>query len=370
MALERRVAAGIPQQRTAPEGGSPTAPVVQPTRLDRVPTQRGGLPPVTPPAPEQAPTPALRKGRRITLVVATGLAVALVVTSAVVQQQRAVHLAERHDAAVRVAAAQTALEADAQAPDEAQRAGDAAWVNAIASARDAAKAAAGTGTLALASTPHAGDAPRAALRTAVDTATATAGDGTASLARLSLVAASVSAPVKAAQDAETAWQAAETARIAAEQAAARAAADAARAAATKPAKRSSSAPAAGATVGIPAGGLVCPGAPPGAGAVESSVSAIGAAINAYRQSNGLPTLSVSRSGTLVAHAQTMASAGGIWHSGRDNIVGCTSGSVQSLLNAWARSAPHNAQMLRTDASSMAVGGAGLGGWLYGAVKFS
>ena len=121
---------------------------------------------------------------------------------------------------------------------------------------------------------------------------------------------------------------------------------------------------------IPAGGLVCPGAPVGGAASESSVSAIGAAINAYRQSQGLPALSVVRSGTLVGHAEDMAASGGIWHSGQDNIVGCTSGSVQSLINAWSRSAPHNAQMLRTDVTTMKVGGASAGGWLYGAVKFS
>ena len=65
----------------------------------------------------------------------------------------------------------------------------------------------------------------------------------------------------------------------------------------------------------------------------------------------------------------MAASGGIWHSGSDNIVGCTSGSVQSLVTAWEHSAPHNAQMLRTGVTTMKVGGASAGGYLYGAVKF-
>ena len=97
---------------------------------------------------------------------------------------------------------------------------------------------------------------------------------------------------------------------------------------------------------------------------------MGAAINAYRQANGLPALAVLRSGSLVAHAEDMAASGGIWHTGYENIVGCTSGGLQSLIDAWSRSAPHNAQMLRTDVSRMYVGGATGGGWLYGAVKFS
>jgi hypothetical protein len=101
------------------------------------------------------------------------------------------------------------------------------------------------------------------------------------------------------------------------------------------------------------------------------VSAIGSAINAYRSSLGLPELSVSRSGSLVSHAITMANAGGIWHSGGDNIVACVSnGSASSMVSAWSRSPGHDAQMRRTDVSSMAVGGAGLNGWLFGAVKFS
>ena len=67
----------------------------------------------------------------------------------------------------------------------------------------------------------------------------------------------------------------------------------------------------------------------------------------------------------------MANAGGIWHSGGDNIVACVSnGSATSMVTAWSHSPGHDAQMRRTDVSSMAVGGASLNGYLFGAVKFS
>ena len=82
-------------------------------------------------------------------------------------------------------------------------------------------------------------------------------------------------------------------------------------------------------------------------------------------------LSVSTSGGLTSHAITMANAGGIWHSGSDNIVACVSnGSASTMVSAWSNSPGHDAQMRRTDVSSMAVGGASLNGWLFGAVKFS
>ena len=80
---------------------------------------------------------------------------------------------------------------------------------------------------------------------------------------------------------------------------------------------------------------------------------------------------MSRSGGLVSHAITMANTGGIWHSGSDNIVACVSnGSASTMVSAWSQSPAHDAQMRRTDVSSMAVGGASLNGWLFGAVKFN
>lgn len=397
MALARRVATSLPQQKVSPEtrpdesaAAGTAGRAVRPSRLDRVPTQRGVLaaaPPQTPDV-EAAPQQADRRRTRTALVaVSLTVTVALVAGTAVVAHQRSVRIAERTAADVRVASALAARLADATDTDAAQAGGEDAWTTALASARQDAAAAADAGTAQLTADVHADPALLAALRSAVDLASTTAADGTASLVELGLAASGVAGPAKAAQDAEAAWQVAEQARIAAEQKAAAeaaAAADAAAKAAAKPktpkktttksatssGTSGAASPSGGAVRSIPAGGLVCQGAPVGAGASESSVSAIGAAINAYRQSNGLPALAVVRSGTLVAHAEDMAASGGIWHSGQDNIVGCTSGSVQSLLNAWAHSAAHNAQMLRTDVTTMKVGGASSGGWLYGAVKFS
>jgi uncharacterized protein YkwD len=97
----------------------------------------------------------------------------------------------------------------------------------------------------------------------------------------------------------------------------------------------------------------------------------GEAINAYRAQNGLPAMSISRSGGLVAHAAAMAEKGSIWHSGSDKIVGYVMpSSASALVKAWAASPPHNAWMLRTDKSAMQVGAVELNNKLYGAVNFS
>jgi uncharacterized protein YkwD len=181
----------------------------------------------------------------------------------------------------------------------------------------------------------------------------------------------------AAAAAQAAAEQAAAAQAAAAQAAAAKAATAAKAApkpAAKPATQSSTtqqAPAggsSGSTGTLPAGALQCTSA--GSGASEASASALGAAINAYRSAHGLSTLAVSASGSLTSHALDMANAGGIWHSGHDNIVGCVSnGSYDYLVQAWDGSAPHRAQMQRTDVSTMYVGAATRSGWLYGAVFF-
>ncbi|GEK21468.1 hypothetical protein [Cellulomonas xylanilytica] len=261
----------------------------------------------------------------------------------------------------------------------------AAYLSTRTDAATAAQAAVDRANATLAAVPNAGDAPRAALAGAsgaVGTALAAPGVSARSLRTLTT---GVAGPEQAAIDAQAAWQAAEDARIAAEQAAAAQAAAAAAAAAkrssgsapsrttARPASPSSSgggAPAPSTGGGVPAGGKVCSGSG-GSGAGESSISAIGSAINAYRSSLGLPELSVSRSGGLVSHAIDMANSGGIWHSGGDNIVACVSnGSASSMVSAWSQSAGHDAQMRRTDVSSMSVGGASLNGWLFGAVRFS
>ncbi|OJV81471.1 MAG: hypothetical protein BGO37_05870 [Cellulomonas sp. 73-92] len=403
MALTRRVAAtSVPHQKTSldgtPEGEpavieltgtgvGPAAPL-----LDHVPTQRSVFPqaePETldapaslPPTTVAEPAPDRRRGRAGLIVVAVTVSGALIAASIVVAHDRAVRIAERQAADIRLAADRAAQESDFSARYAAQQAAATAWSNALAAARRTALAAAADGTQQLTAAVHADPTLVAALQAAIGLATSTAADPSASVADISAAAAGVAAPAKAVTVSEAAWQAADQARIAAEQQAAAQAAAVAKAAAaqpvvkkpvaTKPVTSSGTVPApSGGTVQpIPAGGLVCPGAPVGAGVGESSYSAIGAAINAWRAGQGLPALAISRSSTLVAHAEDMAASGGIWHSGYDNIVGCTSGSVASLIDAWANSAPHRAQMLRTDVSRMLIGGASSGGWLYGAVKFS
>lgn len=394
MALTRRVAATfVPHQKSSPDGeplpvemagtGIGTAPL-----LDHVPTQRGAFPEQTAAVeapsslpPTVAPAPAPRRGRAGLIAVSLAVSGALVAGSVVVAHERAVRIAERQAADIRLAGDRAAAESDFSARYAAQQSAAAAWSNALAAARRAALTAAADGTQQLTAAAHADPALLAALQAAVDLATTTAADPSASVADISAAAAGVAAPAQAVAGSEAAWQAADQARIVAEQqAAAQAAAAKAAAAqpvvrkpvATRPATSSGTAPApSGGTVQpIPTGGLVCPGAPVGAGVAESGYGAIGAAINAWRAGQGLPALAISRSSTLVAHAEDMAASGGIWHSGYDNIVGCTSGSVATLIDAWANSAPHRAQMMRTDVSRMLIGGATSGGWLYGAVKFS
>jgi len=120
---------------------------------------------------------------------------------------------------------------------------------------------------------------------------------------------------------------------------------------------------------VPSGGLQCTSR--GSGAHSASAASLGAAINAYRAKLGLKKLKIVTSSSLVNHALQMANTGGIWHSGHDNIVGCVSNASYSyLVQAWNNSAPHRAQMRRTGVSTMYIGDAERGSWLYGAVFFS
>ncbi|AEE44882.1 CAP domain-containing protein [Cellulomonas fimi] len=324
--------------------------------------------------------------RRSWVVVAGGVALLMAgATTGIAAQRAAVEREEaRAEARERVTAVLPAATQDG-AVQEALDARESAAV--YAAARSAATAGAqrtvDQATATLAASAQAGDGPRQQLATAAGAVSTALAGPHVSLTALRTVTAGVAAPQQAVVDAQAAWVAAEQARIAAEQAAA---AEAARQAAARAAtttrsgttttrRAATQAPATGGaaapapTTGVPAGGKVCAGS--GGGAAEASASAIGEAINAYRANNGLSTLSVSRSGGLTSHALDMASAGGIWHSGSDNIVGCVSnGSASSLVSAWSRSSGHNAQMLRTDVSSMSVGAATSAGWLFGAVRFS
>lgn len=255
-------------------------------------------------------------------------------------------------------------------------AGDAQRTALTASARSA-EAEARTVVVA---SPHAGDLLAALTAAADRTRDAAAAPGLSPFvlrARLADLAAARGAVVQA----EAAWQAAEAARLAAEQEAAQAAAQqaaqqapSARRSGSRVSSGSSSAGATGAgSPAAPSAGSVhavsmtCVTPAPGSGS-PAGASSVGAAINDYRAAHGLPTLSVSTSGTLSGHALDMAASGGIWHSGADNIVGCAPG-VSSLVRAWSGSPAHNAQMLRTDVSSMSVGAASASGYLFAAVAF-
>ena len=191
---------------------------------------------------------------------------------------------------------------------------------------------------------------------------ATAGSGVSSSATkaapaVAKTAAAKKAAAKKSAAAKAAAKKAAAKKAAAKKAAAKKSASTSRASIKAPAK-------------VPSGGLVCRGSG-GPGAGEQQVSAIGKAINTYRAKHGLKKLSISRSSTLVQHAKTMATTGGIWHSGHENIVACVSNdSATTMVTAWSKSAPHKAQMLRKDVTHMSVGGAANGSWLFGAVLFT
>jgi uncharacterized protein YkwD len=321
-------------------------------RLSHVPTQRGHAH-----AAHRFRAPWVAAGVATLLVVAAGAGVA------------AAHERQTAHAAVvaRTQAAQGAADADADGASALWAQDGTATASALRRAHTlAAQAALGQATQAASSSPHAGDVPLAQLSARTDALAAMLGQGTGSIRDLAEASAALDEVSGQVVQQEAAWAAAEQARTASEQAEAEAAAASG---GTSVRTGTTVAPSTTTTpTTIPAGGKTCTDA--GTGAVNASATAIGDAINAYRGVNGLPSLTVTVSGTLSAHAVTMADAGGIWHSGADNIVGCVSnGSAESLVTAWSRSAPHNAQMLRTDVASMSVGGALRNGWLYGAAAF-
>ncbi|MCL2849080.1 MAG: hypothetical protein FWE61_03405 [Micrococcales bacterium] len=219
---------------------------------------------------------------------------------------------------------------------------------------------------ALSSSPQAGDVPRAQLDAASGTLSALLTDPRTSPHQVAAVTATLAAPLSGVVDSQTQWQDAEDARVAAEQAATPRASTQVRSGVRS--GLAAAPPPAPVAPTVPAGGKQCTTA--GDGATPAPAHEIGEAINAYRARNGLPPLDVATSATLGSHATTMADAGGVWHSGADNVVGCIPGDAAvSLVVAWSRSVPHNAQMLRTDVSSVRVGAAARDGWLYGAASF-
>lgn len=359
-------------QTVAPVDGARTA-----APAGTIPTQRSRA---------GGPRPHGGRSRRTWYVVAGGLALVLAGTTTGVAAQRAAALREEQvaEARLRISAVLPAATTDGGVRDALDaQAATAVYSSARAAVTASAQQVVERANATLAASPQAGDGPRGQLGAAAGAVSTAIAGPNVSITALRTATGGVAAPEKAVVDAQAAWVAAEQARIAAEQAAA---AEAARQAAARASTKTTVKPrstrttttttqssggtaAPAPTGGVPAGGKVCQGS--GGAAAEASAGAVGQAINAYRASAGLGALSISRSGSLTSHALNMAATGGIWHSGGDNIVGCVSnGSASSLVAAWSRSPGHNAQMLRTDVSSMSVGAATSAGWLFGAVRFS
>lgn len=330
------------------------------TTLSRVPTQRSG--------PDAArETQKANRSRIIAAAASVVLVGGFAVVTGFAWHAHSVRAATQ----ARVAQAVGALASDSAASAAmTSRAASGTAAGSRAAQADAATSAVWQAYTALEGSPHAGDVPRAQLSAASDTLSALLAQPRTSPYQVAQATAALAQPLSGVLEAEAQWQAAEDARVAAEQQAA--AAEAAQRVRTGGrgvrSGESVTPPPAPAVPTVPASGKQCTSA--GGGGAAASAAEIGDAINAYRARNGLPALSVAASGTLSSHAVTMSNAGGIWHSGADNIVGCVSNaSASSLVVAWSRSAPHNAQMLRTDITSVRVGGALRDGWLYGAASF-
>ena len=321
-----------------------------------------------------------RRRRRVALITALaliftigggGITFAYVQQAQVARSARAVHAAELAGQARAFVGEQLMRRDQSTAAFWAQT--FAARAVAVAAASGSVAAARAT----LAGTPQAGADSRSVLQAAIDAAWAVvAMVPSASVLTLQASVASLVGPEQAVVAAQAAWQVAEDARVAAEQAAAQQAAaqqaaaqQAAQAAAQ--AKPKASAHRTTSTAKTPSA-PPAPAAPAGPVAgVEFSAGALGGAINAFRATQGLGALSISRSSGLVAHAGAMAAAGTISHGGSDKIVGYVQpASAAGLVQAWANSPPHRAWMLNTTVSAMQVGAVVLNDRLYGAVNFS
>ncbi len=362
--------ATLPTQFSAPpvESVETQAPSSAPS-----PTETGG-PLVPAPSRQTASRP-----RRVLRVVAIGT-VAVVLVGAV--------LLSRADASARSAEAARA-QAQAAAVD-AIRVSNHAWQ--VRGATLTAEAAGNTIAAAVATleaTPQAGDAPRAALQSAVDalrgalSSPGSASDATA----LAAVVARVAAPQQAAVTAQTTWQAAEDARVAAakaaadQAAAAQAAADQAAAAKaavsttrTTTARTTTAMRTATSSGGSPAPAAPAPAAPAPAAStvgVEYSAATVGAALNAFRASRGLPPMAIVRSADRVEHAREMAASDSIWHSAVRTmweIVGRVMPvSATAMIDAYANSPSHLAVMVG-NFSTAYIGAVTYNGMLYTSIQ--
>jgi len=351
--------AGIPTQRgeqqLAPERGRVSGPTASLTRPLTEPIE-------APTAPEIA-VDAHRHGMVVVAIAAilglagVGTTVAYVQRADAAEAVRVAHSAELDVQAQAFTAEQSALRVANSA---------AVWAHILATraaAVVAGKAILVAASAALADAPQAGDAPRTALQSAIDAASAiVVAVPTPSVRVIDAALGAVVGPQQAATAAQAAWQVTEDARLAAQASADAAAAQAA--AQAQAAQSSRSTHAARSTTPAPAVPAPTTSVP------EFSAGALGGAINSWRNSQGLPSLSVSRSASLVAQSGAMAEAGDIW-DGPAKIVGYAQpASAAALVQAWANSPDHRAWMVRTNVSSMQVGAVVLNNRLYGAVNFS
>lgn len=230
----------------------------------------------------------------------------------------------------------------------------------------------------LAATPQAGDAPRAALQAAVDAARAALArpDSATDAQTLGRTVAAIDAPQQAAVKAQNEWQAAEDARIAAEKAAAEqaAAAQAAAAAKAAAARTATTTRTTATRTTTSSGGTAAPAASAPTVSmvgVEYSAATVGAALNAFRASQGLPPMAIVRSAARVQHASEMAASNSIWHSSVRTmweIVGRVSPvSATAMINAYANSPSHRAVMVG-DFSTAYIGAVTYNGMLYTSIQ--
>jgi uncharacterized protein YkwD len=365
----------VPTQRSAPalERAGDLAPGLR--------RPRGPSPsPSASPHPHPHPHPHPRAGRRRAALIVVLAAILAVggggTTLAYVQRARGAESAQVAQAAQQ----QTARTRVFAAEQRVLRAQNSAafWAATVADRATAVLAANVTldgARAALAAAPQAGDAARTALQAAIDAASAVVGAvPTTSVLTIEAAVGTLAGPQQAVTAAQAGWQVTEDARLVASRAATDAAAQAAAQAAARaqaPAARSARAPTPRAPAPARAPGPAAPApAAPSTTVPEFSAAALGAAINSWRATQGLPALSISRSAALVAQSGAMAQAGDIW-DGNAKIVGYVQpGSAAGLVQAWANSPPHRAWMARTDKTAMQVGAVIVNNRLYGAVNFT
>jgi len=331
--------------------------------------------------PDAVLAPAPVRRRKVPIAVAGAVAFALVATGSAtwgIQRDRAQVAEEARQAHARVDEVVAAQGADATAEQTvAQHASVVVYDAGRAQLQSAAQAALAHAAGTLAATPNAGDAPRAALQGASDSLTTSVADPHVSLAALRNATGAVAGPDLAAVQAQAAWQAAEDARVAAEQAAA---AQAAAAAAAKAKPRATTSRPRTTTSGGGSGAVAeAPVESSGGAGTVYSAGSIGAALNSFRESQGLGALAIVSSGARVSHAQAMAGSNSIYHSGATpEIVGRVSGpSSSAMINAYANSPSHRAIMVGGYSTAYigavtapcSMGGVSYGECLYTAITF-